>query len=52
MTVLLIFGKPYFEKYGLSCDFVDTSISKVSIPLDSERENFFKTMEIDNSTKL
>ncbi len=52
VLALLPFEKPYFEKYGLSCDFVGHPISKVSIPLDSERENFFKTMEIDNSNKI
>ena len=52
VLALLPFEKPYFEKYGLSCDFVGHPISKVSIPLDSERENFFKTMEIDDSNEI
>ena len=52
VLALLPFEKPYFEKYGLSCDFVGHPISKASIPLDSERENFFKTMEIDDSNEI
>ena len=52
VLALLPFEKPYFEKYGLSCDFVGHPISKLSIPLDNERENFFKTMEIDVSKKI
>ena len=52
VLALLPFEKPYFEKYGLSCDFVGHPISKVSIPLDSERENFFKTSYyINNNSK-
>ena len=52
VLALFPFEKPYFEKYGLSCDFVGHPISKASIPLDSERENFFKTMEIDDSNEI
>ena len=52
VLALLPFEKPYFEKYGLSCDFVGHPISKARIPLDSERENFFKTMEIDDSNEI
>ena len=48
VLALFPFEKPYFEKYGLSCDFVGHPISKLSIPLDNERK-FFKTMEIDIS---
>jgi len=47
VLAILPFEKPYFEKYGLSCDFVGHPISKEILPNDNEQDNFFKMIKID-----
>ncbi|MFL2801436.1 MAG: lipid-A-disaccharide synthase [Paracoccaceae bacterium] len=52
VLALLPFEKPYFEKYGLSCDFVGHPVSKEILPNDNEQDNFFKMIKIDRSKRI
>ena len=52
VLAILPFEKPYFEKYGLSCDFVGHPISKEIILQDNERNKLLNIMSIDNSKRI
>ncbi len=52
VLAILPFEKPYFEKYGLSCDFVGHPISKEIIPGEYEKNKFLSVMKIDSSKKI
>ena len=52
VLAILPFEKPYFEKYGLSCDFVGHPISKEIILQDNERNKLLNIMSIDKSKRI
>ena len=52
VLAILTFEKPYFEKYGLSCDFVGHPISKEIILQDNEKNKLLNIMSIDKSKRI
>jgi len=52
VLAILPFEKPYFEKYGLSCDFVGHPISKEIILQDNEKNKLLNIMSIDKSKRI
>ena len=52
VLALLPFEKPYFEKYGLSCEFVGHPVSKEIMPTVSEKNNFYRMLDIDKSKRI
>ena len=52
VLAILPFEKPYFEKYGLSCDFVGHPISKDILPKDNEKNKFFNIVNIDRTKRI
>ena len=52
VLAILPFEKPYFEKYGLSCDFVGHPITKENILQDNEKNKLFNIMNIDKSKRI
>ena len=52
VLAILPFEKPYFEKYGLSCDFVGHPISKENVLQDNEKNKLFNIMNIDRTKRI
>ena len=52
VLAILPFEKPYFEKYGLSCDFVGHPISKEILPQDNVKNKFFSITKVDSSKRI
>ena len=52
VLALLPFEPPYFEKYGLGCEFVGHPIATTILPSKEEMEEFLSYMDLDYSNKI
>ena len=52
VLAILPFEKPYFKKYGLSCDFVGHPISTEILPQNNDNNKFFNIMNIDRTKRI